>query len=139
TPAAPAVVRSPGAAALAQAFDSSDSATSLEPSGFDDDPATRAEPVAHKRQSRMQLPLDPASTLPSAPTPAMLDAARPTGPIVANAAVTAPMLPTSDGTADDDENLEIGEVSRVVKLADLTRTPKPVGRATGAQARLRGT
>jgi predicted Zn finger-like uncharacterized protein len=133
----PAPVAARSAGGLAQAFDSSDSATLLEP--FEEDPATRAEPLA-RRQSRPHLPLDPASTLPSAPTPAMLDAARPTGPIIPNAATTAPMMPpASDGAPEDDENLEIGEVSRVVKLADIARTPRPVGRATGAHARLRGT
>jgi predicted Zn finger-like uncharacterized protein len=84
---------SAGAKALAAAFDASDdigdSMTAIEAPSFNDEVATRAEPVAAKRA---QEPAMPARS-PAASSPDL-----------------------------DDDNLDIGEVSRVVKLADIARS-----------------
>jgi predicted Zn finger-like uncharacterized protein len=116
---------SPGAAALAQAFDASEtdsSLTQVEAPAFADEVATRAEPIAAKRTiDRVDSVADAATTTPSG-------------------------MAASTGVPPDfdEENLEIGEVSRVVKLADLAKmsTPKksrpPIGRSTGSAPRIGG-
>lgn len=140
----------PGVATAAPAsrvrlFDDSegpaDSATQIESPIFGDDHAT-AEPGAGKRGFGRGDDLDPAVTAPGAPTPMMMDAARNSRTGAANsAAMTAPMDAADHGDGLD-ENLEIGEVSRVVNLADLARSHSKQKaqaqrlRATGPLAKL---
>jgi predicted Zn finger-like uncharacterized protein len=99
---------SPGAKALAEAFDinPSDSATSVEAQAFSDEMSTSAEPVASRRADDR-----------------------------ADAATTMPKVQAAPIMGEDD--MEIGEVSRVVKLADIAkmgapRKPKITGRTTGS-------
>lgn len=65
--------------------------------------------------------------------PAFRDEVAP--PVTAAPAASVQQMLESDD--DDDDGLAIGEVSRVVKLADLAPRPKPAN-ATGAQPRIGG-
>ena len=127
-------VQGVGARALA-GFDPepADSMTSVESPPFLADPPTTAEPVASKRAAALAGA--------SAPAPAPAPFASP------------PPAASGAGGDEDDDNLEIGEVSRVVNLADLMRAgpqarttgrapvsrasaPIPLARATGAVPKL---
>jgi predicted Zn finger-like uncharacterized protein len=124
-----------GAAALAAAFDvedSGDSLTAVEAPSFDDEVATTAEPVAAKRavdrvdslnDRGHMFPKGPGGAQPNAPSARAAAVAPARMPIAA-----PPAQPSAPSLADqlaDDENLEIGEVSRVVKLADLAKMGSP--------------
>ena len=127
----------------AKLFDSSEaleSLTSIDSQPFEDDQRTAAEPVASARRD-----------------------ARPVGTNDAffDARAAEALAPTTvdDGpdpaAPEDHDGLDIGEVSRVVKLADLARTPRTsasrrsgplpsatttgIGRATASVPRLGGT
>jgi predicted Zn finger-like uncharacterized protein len=112
----------PGAAALAAAFTTgpTDAGTEVEAPPFNDEIATAAEPVAAQVA---RLKGNAADTLPVG-IPA-LGAARD----------AAPVPPSASSELADDDGLEIGEVSRVVKLADLVPKPKPQPRAATALGR----
>jgi predicted Zn finger-like uncharacterized protein len=130
-------VGSPGAQALAAAFDTegSDGMTSVGEPPFDDNLQTMAEPVAAAKRA-----LD-AVAEPPRPDP------------FAAAAAAAPKQIGFDALeaeqkrseVADDDNLDIGEVSRVVNLKDLARPPRktagntgPVPRVTGQVGRVTG-
>jgi hypothetical protein len=134
---------SAGAAALAAAFDSSeagDSLTAVEPPPFNDEIQTTAEPAAaNKRTFDRPAGFEPKQQPKHEPRPAALS-------------LDSLARDQSDGTVDDD-NLDIGEVSRVVNLKDLVRPPADarrnsrapvanqpgsVGRATGPVGRVTG-
>ncbi|HEY5928232.1 MAG TPA: GYF domain-containing protein [Kofleriaceae bacterium] len=85
--------------------DPGDAMTAVEAPAFNDELATTAEPIAAKRASGV--------------------AVRP-----AQAAAPVPARPIMD---DEEDNLEIGEVSRVVKLADIAQ----MGRKTASNPALR--
>ena len=134
---------SPGAAALAAVFDSSESGDSMTAVGappFNDDLETIGEPaVANKRafEYEAKRPVKPEPKPAAKPAPLSLDS------LAGN---------HSDGSVEDD-NLDIGEVSRVVNLKDLVKPPADarrnsrapvagqpgqVGRATGPVGRVTG-
>lgn len=95
-----AMPKSAGAAALAQAFkqdDGVDQMTAVEAPAFNDDLPTTAEPLASTKRASAAMPAM------KVPEPSALGARPPVKPIM----------------DDEDDNLEIGEVSRVVKLADI--------------------
>ncbi len=104
---------SPGAKALAEAFDvrpdPADSATAIEAPAFSDEISTSAEPIAGKRALDM-----------------MQDVARPRATPAASEAVP-PMM--------DEDDLQIGEVSRVVKLADIAKMAQERAAAAAPRAR----
>ena len=126
---------SPGAKALAAAFDvpsdvdddPPDSLTMVEAPAFDDEILTRAEPVAMKRAfDRVDAQTFKAES---------------------EATMRAPQRAPSrldDDDEPEEDNLDIGEVSRVVKLADLAKmgapqrkiSRAPLLRATGATPKL---
>jgi predicted Zn finger-like uncharacterized protein len=89
-----------GAKALAEAFqvrpDPADSATAVEAPVFSDEISTNAEPVSGRRTFEM-----------------LQDVARPKAMPTAPADSAAPLM--------DEDDLQIGEVSRVVKLADIAK------------------
>ena len=127
---------SPGAQALAAAFDTSDPAesmTAVEAPPFNDELATSAEPVAATKRAFDRIDSVAEQGKPRTLGLDALAAEHKGGPLV------------------DDDNLDIGEVSRVVNLKDLARPPaaarKPsrapgsgqtgaVGRVTGPVARV---
>jgi len=127
--------KSAGAAALAQAFDTenvADAKTSIGAPAFRDPPfkdevPTTADPFAARRAERD----DPF--FPKAKTPEPM---QPTSRPDPNAFGTAPR-PGVPIFNDEDDGLEIGEVSRVVKLADLV--PKPQKAATASFEKLSAT
>ncbi len=106
---------SAGAKAIAQAFDvdPADSLTAVEAPQFKDEVETTAEPIAAKHKDRLDLAIEAARNDVSG--------------------VTQPV-----DLADVEDNLDIGEVSRVVKLADLAKMsaprPKPVRPALALRA-----
>ncbi|HEX5059923.1 MAG TPA: GYF domain-containing protein [Kofleriaceae bacterium] len=122
---------SAGAAALAAAFgsDLGESHTTVDSPVFNDEIATTAEPHAAKRiEAKASKP--------------MMSPAVP----VADSFQKPGVKPIMDDGGDDDDNLEIGEVSRVVKLTDIAAmgrsksTSNPamrVGNATASNAALR--
>jgi len=122
---------SAGAKALAEAFDISpaESATAVEAQAFSDEITTSAEPVAARRADDQA---DAATTMPRTPAlfaPRPLPTPKPTPlPRPAGAVETAPIM--------SEDDMEIGEVSRVVKLADIAKMSAPkkpkVGRTTGS-------
>jgi predicted Zn finger-like uncharacterized protein len=111
-PASPSTMKGPGvrgptsqgmgagAKALAEAFevrpDPADSATAIDAPAFNDEIVTNAEPVSGKRTFDM-----------------LQDVARPKATPTAPAESAAPLM--------DEDDLQIGEVSRVVKLADIAK------------------
>jgi predicted Zn finger-like uncharacterized protein len=102
--------------ATKNAFDVGDQATQIEAPPFDDEALTAAEPAARKKREDL-VAAAAANAFPSLDKP------------------SAP--PVSSGTFDepDDDDLQIGEVSRVVKLADLMATkPKRAESMSGAPA-----
>ncbi|HEY5948673.1 MAG TPA: GYF domain-containing protein [Kofleriaceae bacterium] len=120
-----------GTGPLAAPFAQNDAMTNVDSPAFtNDDIATTAEPVAAKRVERVEprvpiRPIEPRMPQKAAePKPAL-----------------APAVPMSD-IDDDDDNLDIGEVSRVVNLSDLaqmgpTNKPARVGGGTNANALIR--
>ncbi len=122
---------SPGAQALAAAFDASDSSetaleglTQVEAPPFNDEISTTAEPVATKRVFDRFDSVEAKTT--AKPVPAGW--APPQPPVRAPSQEIAAVKDDSP----DDDNLEIGEVSRVVNLADLMKQPRTkTGRAPG--------
>jgi predicted Zn finger-like uncharacterized protein len=126
---------SAGAAALAQAFqpDPADSMTSVESPAFKDELATSAEPVAAAAKA------DPFFGAAAAKPAAAGAKADPFGA----KAEKKPVVPIHN---DADDDMEIGEVSRVVNLKDLAPRPKPITKtptasfdrmsATGGVARI---
>lgn len=119
-PSAPAVTAK-GTQAK-NAFDVGDQATMIEAPPFDDEALTAAEPAARKKREDV-IAAAAASAFPmdSKPDPKPVS-----GPV-----------PSGSGTFDepDDDELQIGEVSRVVKLADLMATkPKRAESMGGAAA-----
>lgn len=161
--------RAPAPAPANPVFDSGDldGATTIEPAPFTDEAMTAAEPVAAAaKQSndafakalgspakpspdvKTSAPLFGASTPASAPVPLSALGKMPSGP-------TPSKDFGSDGSVEGD-GLDIGEVSRVVKLADIVRNstkPNPalrrsqpginqtgaIGRVTGPTPRIAGT
>jgi predicted Zn finger-like uncharacterized protein len=113
-----AATKSAGAAALADAFagdDAHDALTAVNAPSFEEEAATRAEPVAAARPRNM---FDVgASSSPAVTTP----------PVESKS--VKQMLDD-----DDDDGLAIGEVSRVVNLADLMKSGKPKASGTGSAA-----
>ena len=81
--------------AMQPMFKPDEQMTAVEAPAFDDELATTAEPVAASRRA-LPMPLS--------------------RPVMPAAATPVPVKPIMD---DEEDNLEIGEVSRVVKLADL--------------------
>ena len=132
-PLAPVVPTTP--MSPARLFDASDGAgdsqtaieqAPFEPPPFDDEQRTAAEPVASVR--RDARPVTPAPGVPTG-RDAFFNALG--GP---EAAATTPQMPATDydGIPEEPDGLDIGEVSRVVKLADLARTPRtPPNRRSG--------
>ena len=137
----PGVGLSAGAQALAEAFDTSDPAeqmTTVEPAAFNDEIATSAEPLA----AATKRVFDKLDALGEPPKPE----AKKLG-------LEALAAEHKGGDLVDDDNLDIGEVSRVVNLKDLTRSaasakknqtasvarvPGQVGRATAQVGRVTG-
>jgi len=131
--------------------ESGDAATQLEAMPFTDPLEPRRTPPPAMRADRASSGSDAAATTPHLPAASTLPG---TG---ANAAVTGAAATTAGGDfgKDGDEELAIGEVSRVVKLADITRAaknpegsgatrrPRPAsvagGRRTGGNPILRST
>ncbi|HTR51919.1 MAG TPA: GYF domain-containing protein [Kofleriaceae bacterium] len=120
---------SPGAAALAAAFDvpsedEGDSLTAVEAPAFSDEILTAAEAHAPRRLFER---IDSAAASSAG-----------TMPLSKASAVPAPIDTTQQ---IDDDSLEIGEVSRVVNLADLakSRPQQPQPRVTARQPSLRST
>jgi len=118
-PAAPPIPNGPSVSAKGtatkNAFDVGDQATMIEAPPFDDEALTAAEPAARKKREDV-IAASAASAFP---------------PVETKPAPTPP----SSGTFDepDDDELQIGEVSRVVKLADLMATkPKRAESMSGA-------
>ena len=119
-------------------FDGGDQPTQIEAPPFEAEAQTAAEPAAsHARQSNdaflkaLGKASGPASALPlsaaALPLPASSPpVAAPPGPRLANALVT------DQSEDDEDDDLAIGEVSRVVNLADLMR---PAKKLEAAQSR----
>ena len=180
-------LRSAGFVAARPAFDPSDvNATQAESPPFTDEQPTTADPVAVAAAAAQTKPaphlksVTPDTT--AAPNDAFLDAlakerreskskeqkaAQPMLSLASMAANEAPTLradqdvpapkPPDPTSVEGDDDMEIGEVSRVVKLADLARpratttsaTAKrtgavakitgPVGRVTGSTPRINGT
>ena len=127
----------PGVGAKPYGFDAADSATQLEALPFEDEQRTTAEPVAAAARK-----LAPATSTPSTAVTAnhnafpagqkafadALKSGAPTTPTPAFKPVHPPAPPPPD--ANDD--IDIGEVSRVVKLADLMKPqPKPAAKRSG--------
>lgn len=86
---------------------------------FDAEPDSRTTVGSPAFEAESADPFFSAKSAPAA-KPA---AAKPVEAKVPLEALKAPVQPIHN---DDDDNLEIGEVSRVVKLADLAPKPKPV-------------
>ncbi|HTL33022.1 MAG TPA: GYF domain-containing protein [Kofleriaceae bacterium] len=123
---------SAGAAALAQAFQPqpADSMTNVESPAFNDEQATSAEPVAATKRAA-ESPVDPFFGA-QAPRPVVSKA----DPFGAKAE-KKPVVPIHN---DADDDMEIGEVSRVVNLKDLAPSPKPIAKTPSASFdRLGGT
>jgi hypothetical protein len=112
---------SAGAQALAEAFDTSDPATSIDSPVFDDDLATTADPSASARKAAFEPAAEPPR--PEAPKKLGLEALA---------------AEHKGGGIVDDDNLDIGEVSRVVNLKDLTRSAAATQKKTGAVGRITG-
>ena len=96
--------------APAQAFrqDLNDQMTAVEAPAFNDEIATAAEPAAARRLAGAPAPTTPA---------------------------TSPVKPIfQDEPEGDDDGLEIGEVSRVVKLTDIAAMGKPKSATASTQA-----
>ncbi len=113
-PARAPTVSGPGVAAQPPTFDVGDSATQIQPQPFQEEVSTLGEPVAAATKR--------TSTVEPLPAPSPAGAGH---------------------VNDDDDSLAIGEVSRVVNLADLMRNaPRAkgggVGRRTGPGAALVG-
>jgi len=102
--------------------ESGDAATQLEAMPFPEpfEPRRTPPPAVSADRARTPSGSDAALTTPHLPAAATLPG---TG---ANAAVTSAAVTTTAGDfgKDGDEELAIGEVSRVVKLADITRAAK---------------
>jgi hypothetical protein len=120
---------SPGAQALAAAFDTpGDSMTKVDAPPFDESPPTAPEPVAAAKRA-LDAKADPfAAMAGAAPKQIGLEALR---------------AEHAGGDLTDDDNLDIGEVSRVVNLKDLARPPATAQRTrktgqTGQHARMTG-
>ncbi|HUS31172.1 MAG TPA: GYF domain-containing protein [Kofleriaceae bacterium] len=116
---------SAGAAALAQAFapDPSDSMTSVGSPAFESEPIPPASG-----------PNDPFFNAVAA---AKNDPFAERDPFAAKGEAKKPVVPIHN---DDDDNLEIGEVSRVVNLKDLAQKPKPIAKTpTAGFDRISGT
>ncbi|HEY4058823.1 MAG TPA: GYF domain-containing protein [Kofleriaceae bacterium] len=114
------------------AFGPTDGATQIDSTPFDHDVPTAAPvaarpaatPVVAPRQtpapSRMPSPFPRAETKPT------VDAAQPLpDEAEPDEAAVPSQIPGSSGSDDEDDGLAIGEVSRVVKLADLMASAKP--------------
>ncbi|HET7501099.1 MAG TPA: GYF domain-containing protein [Kofleriaceae bacterium] len=119
-----------------------DSATQIDANPFELDP-----PIAPRLAARVEVrPSDAALTSPHMPASSTLQgtgavAVTTTAAVAAAADLPATGEPGSGGDGDGD--LSFGEVSRVVKLADVSRAPRPasaprVGGATGSAARIAG-
>jgi predicted Zn finger-like uncharacterized protein len=120
-------VRSAGAQALAAAFDTSDPAdsmTSVDSPAFDDEIATTAEPLASAKKGVFDR-LEPLAEPPKPEAPKKLG-------------LDALAAEHKGGDLVDDDNLDIGEVSRVVNLKDLARPPAATSKKTGAVGRITG-
>jgi len=100
--------------------ESGDAATQLDAMAFPDALEPRRSPLPAMSADRASGGSDAALTAPHLPAGSTLPG---TG---ANAAVTSAAATTAGGDfgRDGDEELAIGEVSRVVKLADITRAAK---------------
>ncbi len=96
-----------------EGFAEVDQATQIEAPAFEGEAQTAAEPVAARAKAGV-------SALTADPAPAIK---------LANAPVTV------ESEDDDDDGLSIGEVSRVVKLADLMRPPPKKPEAIAAASR----
>ena len=119
---------SAGASALAEAFDTSaaESMTSVDSPAFNDEIATTAEPLAAATKStfdRLAQVAEPPRPRAEAPKKLGLDALA---------------AEHKGGDLVDDDNLDIGEVSRVVNLKDLARPPAASTKKTGAVGRITG-
>ncbi len=122
---------SPGAQALAAAFDASDSSetaleglTQVEAPAFNDEISTAADPVANKRMFDRFDSVEPKTTA----RPVAEGWAPPQPPVHTPSQET---VAVADAGPEED-NLEIGEVSRVVNLADLMKPARSkTGRAPG--------
>jgi len=118
-----------GAQALAEAFDTSDPAesmTSVEAPPFNDEIATSAEPAAAAGKrvfDRLEQIAEPPRSKAEAPRKLGLEALA---------------AERQGGDLVDDDNLDIGEVSRVVNLKDLARPPAATSKKTGAVGRITG-
>ena len=133
---------SPGGQALAAAFDASDSSetaleglTQVESPAFNDEVSTTAEPVATKRAFDRFESIEAKSAAQRAPA----GWAPPQPPVRTPSQEIAAVKEAEP----DEDNLEIGEVSRVVNLADLMKSaPRnktgraPALRTTGSVQRM---
>lgn len=123
SPMAPAVIAPPlpnGPAASISAkgteskhaFDVGDQATMIESPPFTDEAQTAAEPPARKKREDV-IAASAASAFPP------VEPSRPAPSAAPFAPAPSPSVPDLDDDDDGDDDLQIGEVSRVVKLADL--------------------
>ena len=103
-----------------QAFDIHDSATTLEPAPFEDERATLGEPVASAKRSADASAND-AFVKALGGGPSREAQPVPRGPALSDLAANAPLRDDLDDD-DDGGDLQIGEVSRVVKLADIIKS-----------------
>lgn len=95
-----------------------ESSTQIEQPPFDDESRTTAEPVASARREARPPSVETHNDK-------FLNA-------MAASAAAAPMPEPKPEVEDDEQDgLDIGEVSRVVKLADLARTPRTSSRRSG--------
>lgn len=106
-------------------FDASDSATQIEPAAFADDARATTEPTAAPNDAFFDALRDRRNQLKAeAAAPSVAATPSPRGP-----------GPSDDADLDGDGDLDIGEVSRVVNLADLARSAP---RGTGSNAAITG-
>jgi len=112
-------------------FDSSDGATVAESPAFQDVPTATEPPPDDPIATVREEPKRPLRSLSSL---AGLD------PAPAPAAPSVLEPPTADADEPEDDDLDIGEVSRVVNLADLMKQrSSPATKRTGAIPKLNGT
>ena len=132
--------------------ESGDSMTAVEAPPFLAEAQTAAEPVASKRANAIGAPL--ASPPPPLASPPLASSPNGSASPALGGPVPPPAAPSVADALEDDDNLEIGEVSRVVNLADLMRAPQqrtqrvpasrasqpiPLARATGPVPKLSAT
>ena len=143
-----------GAAAVRPIFDPADlgdSNTAIESVPFPDEANTAAEPAAAAAGARTKDRsigsvgagwADKPRTTGNSSGPVKMDAASPHMPATSSSmspgAGMSPAPSTSSASEIEDDSLDIGEVSRVVKLADLMRPQKPKQTTTQLQQRRSG-